>query len=41
MSIAVVTSRNKDFSKPEEIAEAVGVLKKTCKMTWKSCYEIA
>jgi len=41
LSIAVVTSKSRTYSNPEEIGEAAGQVKKQCKMTWKSCYSIA
>ncbi|MDR3559980.1 MAG: GGDEF domain-containing protein [Negativicutes bacterium] len=41
LSIAVVTSNNRIYRNPEEIGEAAGLLKKRCKMIWRSCYEIA
>ncbi|MBP2644604.1 MAG: diguanylate cyclase/phosphodiesterase with domain containing protein [Firmicutes bacterium] len=41
LSIAVVTNKNRTYKNPEEIGEAAVLLKKHCKMTWESCFEIA
>lgn len=41
LSIAVVTNRSRSYMSPEEIGEAAGLVKKKCKMIWKSCYQIA
>ena len=38
MSIAVVTSEGKHFMTTAQLVEAAGMVKKKCKLIWKSCY---
>lgn len=38
MSIAVVTSTENKFATTTQLVEAAGVVKKKCKLIWKSCY---
>ena len=38
LSIAVQTSRNRNFRNPADLAEAASLVKKKCKMVWESCY---
>lgn len=38
LSIAVLTSMGRNFKNPADLAEAASVVKKKCKLVWKSCY---
>lgn len=41
ISIGVVTDRQNSFETHLQIGEAASLVKKKCKLTWKSCYHIA
>lgn len=41
ISIAVVTSKGREFTNATQLAEAAGGVKKQCKLIWHSCYKIA
>lgn len=38
LSIAVVTNMGRKFKNPTDLAEAAGIVKKKCKLVWRSCY---
>lgn len=41
ISIGVVTGKKGSFSSHTQLGEAASLVKKKCKLTWKSCYHIA
>lgn len=41
ISIGVVTSERRSFTSHTQLGEAASLVKKKCKLTWKSCYHIA